>query len=87
MSDNTSKLTNEEMEDVQAVMGKMLEKISNKYNIDRDSLLGYFTIALSVFCEMVTAKKMRIIAVNCWIGRKKVRNKNEQSNINREISS
>lgn len=58
MSDNTSKLTDEEMEDVQAFMEKMLEKISNKYDIDRDSLLGYFTIALSVFCEMVTAKKI-----------------------------
>lgn len=55
MSDKQSNLTDKEMEDFQSIVTDTLASIcamADKHNIDRDSMLKYFTGMLTVFTEV-----------------------------------
>lgn len=55
MSDKQNNLTDKEMEDFQSIVTDTLASIcamADKHNIDRDSMLKYFTGMLTVFTEV-----------------------------------
>ena len=57
MSDKQSNLTDKEMEDFQSIVTDTLASIcamADKHNIDRDSMLKYFTGMLTVFTEVAS---------------------------------
>lgn len=59
MSDKQSNLTDKEMEDFQSIVADTLASIcamADKHNIDRDSMLEYFTGMLTVFTEVASIR-------------------------------
>lgn len=59
MSDKQSNLTDKEMEDFQSIVTDTLASIcamADKHNIDRDSMLKYFTGMLTVFTEVASIR-------------------------------
>lgn len=57
MSNEQNKLTDEEMEDFQRITADTLANIcamADKYNIDRDSMLKYFSGMLTAFTEVAS---------------------------------
>ena len=57
MSDKQSNLTDKEMEDLQNIVTNTLASIcvmADKHNIDRDSMLKYFTDMLTAFAEVAS---------------------------------
>lgn len=59
MSDKQSNLTDKEMEDLQNIVTDTLASvcsIADKHNIDRDSMLKYFSDMLTAFTEVASIK-------------------------------
>lgn len=57
MSDKQSNLTDKEMEDLQSIVTDTLASVcamSDKHNIDRDSMLKYFADMLTAFTEVAS---------------------------------
>lgn len=57
MCDNQSNLTDKEMEDLQSIVTDTLANIcamADKHNIDRDSMLKYFSGMLTAFTEVAS---------------------------------
>ena len=57
MSDKQSNLTDKEMEDLQSIVTDTLASVcamADKHNIDRDSMLKYFSDMLTVFAEVAS---------------------------------
>lgn len=57
MSDKQSNLTDKEMEDLQSIVTDTLASVcamSDKHNIDRDSMLKYFADTLTAFAEVAS---------------------------------
>lgn len=57
MSDKQSNLTDKEMEDLQSIVTDTLASVctmSDKHNIDRDSMLKYFADMLTAFAELAS---------------------------------
>lgn len=57
MSDKQSNLTDKEMEDLQSIVTDTLASVcamADKHNIDRDSMLKYFTDMLTAFTEVAS---------------------------------
>lgn len=57
MSDKQSNLTDKEMEDLQNIVTDTLASVcamSDKHNIDRDSMLKYFADTLTAFAEVAS---------------------------------
>lgn len=57
MSDKQSNLTDKEMEDLQSIVTDTLASVctmADKHNIDRDSMLKYFSDMLTAFTEVAS---------------------------------
>lgn len=66
MSNEQNKLTDEEMEDFQRITADTLANIcamADKYNIDRDSMLKYFSGMLTAFTEVASIQIMKLIII------------------------
>lgn len=67
MSDKQSNLTDKEMEDLQNIVTDTLASVcamADKHNIDRDSMLKYFSDMLTAFTEVASIQNYETKRIN-----------------------